>query len=83
MVLTGLLLILDLDVRTGLHVLLRPQWKLVRGAYIITVFGGLVTLKKYSIYMEFKTTFMGDMLASIFANLGVTYTAFIRSSQGS
>lgn len=45
--LTGALLVKDLDQpRRFLYVILRPQWKswLVRGAYILMVFGGLVTL---------------------------------------
>jgi len=45
--LTGMLLVKDLDRPTRfLYVLLRPQWRswLARGAYIITAFGGLVTL---------------------------------------
>lgn len=45
--LTGALLVKDLDKPSRfLYVLLRPQWKswLVRGAYIINVFGGLATL---------------------------------------
>ncbi|ABG04575.1 4Fe-4S ferredoxin, iron-sulfur binding protein [Rubrobacter xylanophilus DSM 9941] len=47
MALTGILLIMDLDRPDRFHyVLLRPQWRswLVRGAYIITGFGGLITL---------------------------------------
>ncbi len=45
--LTGGLLVKDLDQpKRFLYVLLRPQWKswLVKGAYIITAFGGLLTL---------------------------------------
>jgi len=45
--LTGLFLVMDLDRPDRfLNVLLRPQWKswLVKGGYIITIFGGLVTL---------------------------------------
>jgi len=44
---TGGLLVKDLDQpKRFLYVILRPQWKswLVRGAYILMVFGGLVTL---------------------------------------
>jgi formate-dependent nitrite reductase membrane component NrfD len=44
---TGVLLIMDLDRPARFHyVLLRPQWRswLVRGAYIITVYGGLLGL---------------------------------------
>jgi Fe-S-cluster-containing dehydrogenase component/formate-dependent nitrite reductase membrane component NrfD len=45
--LTGALLVKDLDQpKRFLYVLLRPQWKswLVRGAYILTAFGGLTTV---------------------------------------
>ena len=47
MLATGGLLILDLDRLDRFHyVLLRPQWKswLVKGAYIITTFGGVLSL---------------------------------------
>ncbi|TCJ16880.1 4Fe-4S dicluster domain-containing protein [Rubrobacter taiwanensis] len=47
MALTGILLILDLDRPDRFHyVLLRPQWRswLVKGAYIITGFGGVIAL---------------------------------------
>ena len=45
--LTGYLLMIDLDrPKRFIYVLLRPQWKswLVRGAYIITAFGGLLAV---------------------------------------
>ena len=48
---TGALLVKDLDRPDRfLYVLLRPQWKswLVRGAYIIVGFGGLITIKPVS-----------------------------------
>ncbi len=44
---TGVLLIMDLDRPERFHyVLLRPQWRswLVKGAYIITAYGGLLSL---------------------------------------
>ncbi len=47
MALTGALLVMDLDrPERFLYVLLRPQWRswLVKGAYIITAFGGVLTL---------------------------------------
>ena len=53
--LTGGLLVKDIDRPDRfLYVLLRPQWKswLVRGAYIITVFGGLVSLKLLDNYLQ-------------------------------
>ena len=58
--------------------MLRPQWKswLVRGAYIITTFGGLVTLKLidniFVIGMDFLWYF-----GAIFGVLGAIYTAFL------
>ncbi len=66
--LTGALLVKDIDRPDRfLYVLLRPQWKswLVRGAYIITGFGGLVSLKLLDNYFK------------IFAGLGAIYTAFL------
>ena len=77
--LTGALLVKDIDRPDRfLYVLLRPQWKswLVRGAYIITGFGGLVFLKLLDNY--FKLGF--DWLwipGVIFAGLGAIYTAFL------
>ena len=77
--LTGGLLVKDIDRPDRfLYVLLRPQWKswLVRGAYIITGFGGLVSLKLLDNY--FKLGF--DWLwipGVIFAGLGAIYTAFL------
>ena len=50
---TGALLVKDLDRPDRfLYVLLRPQWKswLVRGAYIIMGFGGLITIKLFDSY---------------------------------
>ena len=79
MALTGGLLIMDLDRPDRfLYVLLRPQWKswLVRGAYIITAFGGIVTLK--IIDNVFNFNFIGLWyLGSFFAILGAIYTAFL------
>lgn len=78
--LTGLLLIRDLDRPDRFHyVLLRPNWTswLVRGGYLITIFGGLVTLLLLNYYfklsMEFYLSipiFLGAVGASI-------YTAFL------
>jgi len=80
MAITGLLLVIDLDRPDRfLYVLLRPQWKswLVRGAYIITGFSGLVTAKLILIYFEYDSWLVLDMIISIFAVMGAVYTAFL------
>ena len=79
MAITGLLLVLDLDRPDRfLYVLLRPQWKswLVRGAYIITTFGGLVTLKLIDNIFDVGMNFLW-YLGAIFAVMGAIYTAFL------
>jgi len=79
MAITGLLLVLDLDRPDRfLYVLLRPQWKswLVRGAYIITTFGGLVTLKLIDNIFEIGMDFLW-YLGAFFAIMGAIYTAFL------
>lgn len=61
--LTGGLLIMDLDRPDRFHyVLLRPQWKswLVKGAYIVTVYGGLLTLW---VVLKFLTDVFGILPA--------------------
>ena len=78
--LTGALLVKDLDQpQRFLYVLLRPQWRswLVRGAYIITVFGGLTTL-----WLAMVVTGMGEssLLMSVLVLLAImtaVYTAFL------
>jgi len=77
--LTGGFLIKDLDRPDRfLYVLLRPQWKswLVRGAYIITGFGGLVSLKLLGNFLRFYTEWIW-WFGGIFAILGAIYTAFL------
>ena len=77
--LTGGLLVKDLDRPDRfLYVLLRPQWKswLVRGAYIITGFGGLVSLKLLDNYLELGLTWLW-IPGLVFAGLGAVYTAFL------
>ena len=79
MVITGVLLIKDLDRPDRfLYVLLRPQWKswLVRGAYIITIYGALLTLKLVGNYFLISTGWIWGV-GSIFAVLGAIYTAFL------
>lgn len=78
--LTGLLLVKDLDQpKRFLYVLLRPQWKswLVRGAYIISAYGGLATLWLLMVY-----TGQGDApvikgLLVVLGLLAAVYTAFL------
>ncbi|MDP6755144.1 MAG: polysulfide reductase NrfD [Candidatus Marinimicrobia bacterium] len=77
--LTGAFLVKDLDRPDRfLYVLLRPQWKswLVRGAYIITVFGGIVTLKLIDNYFSLGWDWLW-YLGAVFAVLGAVYTAFL------
>ena len=79
--LTGLLLIKDLDQpKRFLYVLLRPQWSswLVKGAYAITAFGGLVTLMAVALIFEWewvgKIAFWGAGAVGIVVAI---YTAFL------
>jgi len=77
--LTGALLVKDIDRPDRfLYVLLRPQWKswLVRGAYIITGFGGLVSLKLLDNYYQLGLDWLW-IPGIIFAGLGAVYTAFL------
>tara|TARA_B110000263_G_scaffold7236_1_gene6197 strand:+ start:295 stop:1905 length:1611 start_codon:yes stop_codon:yes gene_type:complete len=79
MSITGALLVKDLDRPDRfLYVLLRPQWKswLVKGAYIITVFGGLVMLKLIDNYLGLSWNWLWG-IGSVFAILGAVYTAFL------
>ena len=79
MAITGGLLVMDLDRPDRFfYVLLRPQWKswLVRGAYIITAFGGLVTLKLIDTTFELGMDFLW-YFGMIFSVLGAIYTAFL------
>ena len=78
---TGILLIMDLGRPDRfLYVLFRPQWKswLSRGSYIITIYGGLLTL-----WLAFSFLGFNDYLkfiepvAVIFALLTAVYTAFL------
>ena len=79
--LTGVLLIMDLGRPDRfLYVLLRPQWRswLTRGAYIITVYGGLLTAWMAASYFGFTTALkFVEPLAIVFALLSAVYTAFL------
>ena len=77
--LTGAFLIIDLDRPDRfLYVLFRPQWKswLVRGAYIITAFGGIVILKLLDNYFKLGLDWL-MIPGMIFAIFGAIYTAFL------
>ena len=78
---TGILLIMDLGRPDRfLYVLLRPQWKswLSRGAYIITIYGGLLTAWLAASYFEYAEALKYiEPLAVIFALLSAVYTAFL------
>jgi formate-dependent nitrite reductase membrane component NrfD len=78
---TGVLLVLDLDQpKRFLYVLLRPHWAswLVRGGYLITVFGGMVTLLGVALYFGWETlgAVVGGLTAITAAGVAV-YTAFL------
>ena len=80
--LTGGLLVWDLDRPTRfLYVLLRPQWKswLVRGAYIITAYMGV--LSAYTVMLLAGGHFVFEPLVQVvllvLAALTATYTAFL------
>ena len=75
---TGALLVKDLDRPDRfLYVLLRPQWQswLVKGAYIITIFAGLVTINLIDYSYGFNWTCCW-VLGSIYSVLCAIYTAF-------
>ena len=77
--LTGGLLVKDIDRPDRfLYVLLRPQWKswLVKGAYIITIFCGLVSLKLLDNYLQLGLDWLW-IPGFVFAVLGAVYTAFL------
>jgi len=78
---TGLLLVIDLDRPDRfLNVLLRPQWGswLVRGAYIITAYGGLLALWAVMRFLNIQTgqtaLYIGLGLAALMTAI---YTAFL------
>ncbi len=79
--LTGLFLVMDLDRPDRfLNVLLRPQWNswLVKGGYIITIFGLLATLWGAMTFFKIKT---GENIllwvTAFFAIMLAIYTAFL------
>ncbi|MGC2237031.1 MAG: NrfD/PsrC family molybdoenzyme membrane anchor subunit [Pyrinomonadaceae bacterium] len=78
---TGVLLIMDLGRPDRfLNVLFRPQFKswLSRGAYIITIYGGLLTLWLLASFLSFGNFLKYiEPLGIIFALLSAVYTAFL------
>lgn len=79
--LTGVLLIMDLGRPDRfLNVLFRPQWKswLSRGAYIITAYGGLLTLWLLASFSGFGNLLKYiEPFGIVFALLSAVYTAFL------
>jgi formate-dependent nitrite reductase membrane component NrfD len=78
---TGVLLIKDLGRPDRfLYVLLRPQWKswLSRGAYIITTYGGILTLWLAASFAGFENLLKYiEPFGIVFALLSAVYTAFL------
>ncbi len=79
--LTGVLLVKDLDQPLRFaYVLLRPQWRswLVRGGYIIAVYGGLLTLWGTAKFFAWQGVLSFAMWGgALFAILTAVYTAFL------
>jgi formate-dependent nitrite reductase membrane component NrfD len=79
--LTGILLIKDLGRPDRfLYVLFRPQWKswLSRGAYIITAYGGVLTLWLLASFLGYENVLKYiEPFGIIFALLSAVYTAFL------
>jgi Fe-S-cluster-containing dehydrogenase component/formate-dependent nitrite reductase membrane component NrfD len=83
--LTGLFLVMDLDRPDRfLYVLLRPQWKswLVKGGYIITIFGLLVSVWGVTTYFNLFENFANGetvllWVTAFFAVMLAIYTAFL------
>ena len=78
---TGILLIMDLGRPDRfLNVLFRPQWKswLSRGSYIITAFGGILTLWLTASFLGFQNILKFiEPVGIILAFLTAIYTAFL------
>lgn len=78
---TGLLLVMDLGRPDRfLNVLFRPQWKswLSRGAYIITAYGGILTLWLIGSFAGFESLLKFiEPFGIVFALLSAVYTAFL------
>jgi formate-dependent nitrite reductase membrane component NrfD len=81
LLLTGLLLVADLDQpRRFLYVLFRPQWKswLVRGGYLITGYGAALALWGLGLWLQLDALqLVGRWLAYPLAFGTAIYTAFL------
>jgi Fe-S-cluster-containing dehydrogenase component/formate-dependent nitrite reductase membrane component NrfD len=81
LVLTGVLLIMDLDQpKRFLYVLLRPHWTswLVKGGYAISIYGGLLTLLMVGLFFGLEGIKEVAMwLTGITAVVVAIYTAFL------
>ncbi len=81
LMLTGLLLIRDLDQPTRFpYVLLRPHWGswLVKGGYSITLYGGLVTLLGLGLFFGWDSIMpVGRWATALVAIVVALYTAFL------
>jgi Fe-S-cluster-containing dehydrogenase component/formate-dependent nitrite reductase membrane component NrfD len=81
LVATGILLVKDLDQpKRFLYVLFRPHWTswLVKGAYIITAYGGLLTILAVSLFFGWDALkFALSWITAIVAVLVAIYTAFL------
>lgn len=78
--LTAVFLVLDLDQPKRFHtVLLRPNWSswLARGAYIITIFGGLLSLVFLLSLLDVEIPKFIAWVTLVFAFLSAIYTAFL------
>ena len=81
LLLTGLFLVMDLDRPDRfLYVLLRPHWEswLVKGGYIITIFGGAITAWLAGEYFDIPIlSQIGFWISFVDAILLAVYTAFL------
>lgn len=79
--LTGILLVMDLDQpKRFAYVLLRPHWGswLVKGAYAITLYGGLLVFILVIQYFNFEKLLIPTyLLTGIIALIVAVYTAFL------
>jgi Fe-S-cluster-containing dehydrogenase component len=78
--LTGMLLVLDLrQPRRFLWTLTKPQWRswLVRGAYVIAAYGGLLSVQVLAGFLGRETPPLLQSLTVLLAALTALYTAFL------
>ena len=80
LVLTGCLLIIDLDQhKRFLYVLLRPNWTswVAKGAFLITGFGAVLALLILDVYIGLGEFIALKLMGLVFALLSSVYTAFL------